>query len=457
VNLSAANDAQEIQFLWTMYPQKTFISAMASEQQGLRVVLNDEKRLQMKPAQNPCSQPVSMRAHNHFSGGSVITSKAGLVKTIVDFYLRHGRDPFGAVPLTFVVTEGSSDPQFAEWRRAYDLIEQSTNQSMWLVKPGDLSNRGNGIRIYDSSEGVAERVDSKSRAWVLQKYMEAPLLVHKRKFDIRAYCLVTQEPNGGGIHAFFYREAYLRTTSVEYSIKSKDLLVHLNNDAVQKTGDDYGKFESANKLSLVDFQRYLDEHLPKKRYSVQEALIPQMKSLVADTIRAAGAKLNPKEVNNCFEVFGFDFMVDASFRVWLIEVNSNPCLELCNSYLSYLIPKMLDEALQVTLDRVFPPQGTGSATKDRTGSGAARTDISSAVSGTGWEPVFCSSGPNADIVSCAWVPELLVQDDGSSPDLASLGRDLLMPVAPSGSTGGGAKTRRSSTSKKAASEKKDRS
>ena len=27
-------------------------------------------------------------------------------------------------------------------------------------------------------------------------------------------------------------------------------MVHLNNDAVQKHGDNYGKFESANKMSL---------------------------------------------------------------------------------------------------------------------------------------------------------------------------------------------------------------
>ena len=29
----------------------------------------------------------------------------------------------------------------------------------------------------------------------------------------------------------------------------------------------------------------------------------------------------------CFEIYGFDFMLDASYRVWLIEVNTNPCIE----------------------------------------------------------------------------------------------------------------------------------
>jgi D-alanine-D-alanine ligase-like ATP-grasp enzyme len=28
-----------------------------------------------------------------------------------------------------------------------------------------------------------------------------------------------------------------------------------------------------------------------------------------------------------FELFGFDFMVDSSYETWLLEVNTNPCLE----------------------------------------------------------------------------------------------------------------------------------
>merc|ERR1740138_1842020 len=116
-------------------------------------------------------------------------------------------------------------------------------------------------------------------------------------------------------------------------------MVHLNNDAVQKKGEDYGKFESANKLSLDDFQRYLNEHHSKDDISVQDYIIPQMEALMADTLSATVDRLNPRGAANCFEVFGFDFMVDASFRVWLIEVNTNPCYELCCNHLSRIIPK----------------------------------------------------------------------------------------------------------------------
>jgi hypothetical protein len=55
-----------------------------------------------------------------------------------------------------------------------------------------------------------------------------------------------------------------------------------------------------------------------------------------------------------FELFGYDFMVDASKHVWLIEVNTNPCLELSCKHLAMLIPRMVDDAFKLTVDRMFP-------------------------------------------------------------------------------------------------------
>ena len=53
-------------------------------------------------------------------------------------------------------------------------------------------------------------------------------------------------------------------------------MVHLNNDAVQKKGDEYGKFEQGNKLSLEEFQKFLE------KVSVREEIIPKCHALMAD-------------------------------------------------------------------------------------------------------------------------------------------------------------------------------
>lgn len=54
--------------------------------------------------------------------------------------------------------------------------------------------------------------------------------------------------------------------------------------------------------------------------------------------------IDPKRKGNNFEIFGLDIMIDCDFRPWLIEVNTNPCLELSSPVLSKVIPKMLDNA-----------------------------------------------------------------------------------------------------------------
>ena len=41
-------------------------------------------------------------------------------------------------------------------------------------------------------------------------------------------------------------------------------------------------------------------------------------------------KINKNNRKFCLEIFGYDFMVDNELRPWLIEVNTNPCLEESN-------------------------------------------------------------------------------------------------------------------------------
>ena len=51
--------------------------------------------------------------------------------------------------------------------------------------------------------------------------------------------------------------------------------------------------------------------------------------------------LNKNDRSYSFEIFGYDFMIDQSYKVYLIEVNTNPCLEESSSLLKQLIPRML--------------------------------------------------------------------------------------------------------------------
>ena len=57
-----------------------------------------------------------------------------------------------------------------------------------------------------------------------------------------------------------------------------------------------------------------------------------MKDLVIDTFLWIKKQLNSSKRENSFEFLGYDFLIDEDFRVWLIEVNSNPYLGVPNDY-----------------------------------------------------------------------------------------------------------------------------
>ena len=222
-----------------------------------------------------------------------------------NYYEAQGQDVFKAVPVTFHIQNGMSDPEYERFRTFYadmeercadidrsillqksaknkkqanhgDSSESETEQrrpiaksrkNIWIVKPGENSNRGHGIHVckqLDEIDGIISNYENrKNRTVIVQQYIDRPLLIHKRKFDIRCYSLVTSI--NGLTKGYAYNEGYVRTSSKEFKLKNlKDKLTHLTNDAVQKKGEDYGKFEAANKLSYAEFQKYIETTYPEK-------------------------------------------------------------------------------------------------------------------------------------------------------------------------------------------------
>lgn len=294
------------------------------------------------------------RLYNRIERNYQLTSKKRLFLNLQAYFQAHGEDVFSAVPLTFLIQQGKNDPEF---RRFEALWREQKQHGLWIVKPGELTNCGHGIHVCTEMEEIrgliATTTDGKgrNRTHIVQKYIENPLLVHKRKFDIRCYGLLTCF--NGHIQGYFYHDGYLRTSSKEFSLKNtSNRYIHLTNDAVQKKSDDYGKYESGNKLSYPEFQKYLETNF-SSTVNFWTDIWPQIKRLMTETFRAAAHHIDPHRRRHTFEVLGYDFMIDEHFKVWLIEVNTNPCLALSSGYLARLIPAMLDNAFRIALDPYF--------------------------------------------------------------------------------------------------------
>jgi hypothetical protein len=52
-----------------------------------------------------------------------------------------------------------------------------------------------------------------------------------------------------------------------------------------------------------------------------------MKERIIKSFFSVKKLIDPHKRKYTFELFGYDFILDEDFNVWLIEVNTNPCLE----------------------------------------------------------------------------------------------------------------------------------
>ncbi|KRX06925.1 hypothetical protein PPERSA_07088 [Pseudocohnilembus persalinus] len=308
----------------------------------------------------------NFKLHNHIGNNFHLSNKNALFHNMKKYYSLVKENVFDYLPLTFHIKQGDKDPEFKKFTEYFQEIQKNMNKdkklglkNIWIIKPGEASNRGNGIQVSSCLKEITKIVSTKNllsngklRSFIVQKYIEKPLLYNKRKFDIRCFILVTYYNEN--VKAYWYNDGYIRTSSKEYSLKNlENKFVHLTNDAVQIKSDDFGKYENGNKISFQDFQKFLDQN--KTKLNFMEKIYPQMKKISIDTIKAVFTKLEPSKKQFSFELFGLDYMICDKHKVWLIEVNENPCLVASGALLSRMMPQLVEQVFRIAVDPIFPP------------------------------------------------------------------------------------------------------
>lgn len=159
----------------------------------------------------------------------------------------------------------------------------------------------------------------------------------------------------GHLKGFNYLDGYLRTSAREFNLTNLNKYIHLTNDAVQKKCDDYGKHEFGNKVSFGEYQQYLNQTVPKLNVDFKQHVFSQIRHIMKDSIKACYNLLDPMKRQHSFEILGYDFMLDENFKVYLIEANTNPCLETTCPILQKVITDVVDSGFRLSLDPLFPP------------------------------------------------------------------------------------------------------
>lgn len=135
----------------------------------------------------------------------------------------------------------------------------------------------------------------------------------------------------GVLKVYWYEDQYLRTSSNIYNLDDvSNKITHLTNEAIQKFDENYGKFESANKISMAEMAKYLSYVSPEIDW--YNFCIKKVKDISLDIVKCSYHYVNHKPVNAAFEILGLDYMFDEKGNPMLIEVNYNPSLSCCNSH-----------------------------------------------------------------------------------------------------------------------------
>ncbi|KAH0500651.1 putative tubulin polyglutamylase TTLL2 [Microtus ochrogaster] len=232
---------------------------------------------------------------NHHPGTTTLNRKSCLAKSLAHMRRLYGKSLYEFTPLTFIMPRDYTK-FVAEYFKEKQVL--GTKPTYWICKPAELS-RGREIIIFSDIRDLIFK-----GTHVVQKYIYNPLLV------------------GRPLTIYMYREGLVRFATEKFDLGN---LAHLTNSSINQSGASYEKIKEGVgqgcKLTLSRLFSYL------RNWDVDDLrLWRKINHMVILTVLALAPTV--PAAYNCFELFGFDILIDDNLKPWLLEVNDSPALSL---------------------------------------------------------------------------------------------------------------------------------
>ncbi|KAH8378111.1 hypothetical protein KR093_009380, partial [Drosophila rubida] len=307
---------------WKLSPVMPKIVKRVVLNSGFRIIKNttDWMAVWEKHMKSPGFRTIrSHQKYNHMPGSFRIGRKDTMWRSIASNMKKFGKKEFGIMQKSYIMPDDLENLRQVWPKNASKLTK-------WIVKP-PASARGTGIRIVNKWSQFP-----KDRPLVVQKYIERPLLINDNKFDMRLYVVLTSI---NPLRIYMFKDGLARFASVKYSSELGNLderCMHLTNYSINKFSQNYAKNEDFNacqghKWTLQSLWSCLEN-----RGVNTKRLWATLRNLIIRGIVSGESGLNRmyrQNVNfryNCYELFGFDVLLDENLVPWLLEINISPSL-----------------------------------------------------------------------------------------------------------------------------------
>lgn len=169
----------------------------------------------------------------------------------------------------------------------------------YIAKPGDLACR-EGIFVTDNYEDMCNRVNrTVYEDWIIQEFVEDPLLYEGKKFHIRPYVFLVKRNTSFDVYV--YNECQMYFSGVKYDTNNPE-------SWLSHGGREYDK-----RVFPRDFQDYYgDENIAY--------VYDQIHKIVDETTKPLFSVIS-KTKGDAYKLIAYDILIDKDYKCHLAEVN----------------------------------------------------------------------------------------------------------------------------------------
>ncbi|XP_024233442.1 tubulin polyglutamylase TTLL7 isoform X2 [Oncorhynchus tshawytscha] len=261
---------------------------------------------------------------NHFPGMGEICRKDCLARNMSKM-IKSQPQEYSFIPKTWIFPA-----EYTQFQNYVKELRRKRKQKTFIVKPANGA-MGHGISLIRNCEKLPAQAQDH---FIVQEYLDKPFLMEGYKFDLRIYILVTScDP----LRIFLYNDGLVRMGTEKYHTPNEanlsQLYMHLTNYSVNKHNENFERDETADKGSkrsigwFTEFLRMNDYDVAKFWGDVSELVVKTLivaEPHVLHAYRMCRPGQPPGSDSVCFEVLGFDIILDRKLKPWLLEINRAP-------------------------------------------------------------------------------------------------------------------------------------